>query len=58
MRVVGTLRSKYNIEITLANFFQEPTIQALAAQIEQLVKSHYAKEQEKQNDPEQKMVAV
>ncbi len=58
MRVVGTLRSKYNIEITLANFFEQPTVQALAAHIERLVKSHYAKEQEKQNGPEQKLVAV
>ncbi|MGN6385071.1 MAG: amino acid adenylation domain-containing protein, partial [Verrucomicrobiota bacterium] len=41
MRIVGNLRSKYNVDITLARFFQQPTVQALAAQVENLVKSHY-----------------
>jgi acyl-CoA synthetase (AMP-forming)/AMP-acid ligase II/acyl carrier protein len=56
MRVVGSLRSKYNVELTLANFFREPTIQALAAQVEKLVKEHL--EQVAKNHPEQSMVSV
>jgi amino acid adenylation domain-containing protein len=39
MRVVGNLRSKYNVELSLASFFQQPTIEALAAEVEKLVKS-------------------
>jgi amino acid adenylation domain-containing protein len=42
MRLVGSLRMKYNVDITLAKFFQDPTVQALAAQVEKLVKEFAA----------------
>ena len=38
MRVVGNLRTKYNVNVTLASFLKEPTVQALAAQVEKLVR--------------------
>lgn len=38
MRVVGSLRTKYNVNVTLASFLKEPTVQALAAQVEKLVR--------------------
>jgi acyl carrier protein len=42
MRLVGAIRSKYKVNITLAKFFQEPTVQALAAHVERLVKEFAA----------------
>jgi amino acid adenylation domain-containing protein len=42
MRIVGSLRSKYNVDISIGKFFQEPTIEALAAHVEKLVKSFAA----------------
>jgi len=46
MRVVGNLRAKYQVNVTLAAFLKEPTVQALAAQVEKLVREFAQKEQE------------
>jgi acyl-CoA synthetase (AMP-forming)/AMP-acid ligase II/acyl carrier protein len=43
MRLLGGLRSKYNVDVSLASFFEEPTIQALAARVERLLEEHCAK---------------
>jgi acyl-CoA synthetase (AMP-forming)/AMP-acid ligase II/acyl carrier protein len=43
MRLLGGVRSKYNVEVSLASFFEEPTIQALAARVEKLLAEHCAK---------------
>lgn len=45
MRLLGGVRSKYNVEVSLASFFEEPTIQALAAHVERLLAEHYAKQE-------------
>jgi len=39
MRLVGGLRTKYKIDLSVGKFFQEPTIKALAAHVEKLVKA-------------------
>ena len=44
MRLLGGLRTKYNVEVSLASFFEEPTIQALAAHVERLLAQHCAKQ--------------
>ena len=44
MRLLGGVRSKYNVEVSLASFFEEPTIQALAAHVERLLAAHCAKQ--------------
>ncbi len=44
MRVVGNLRTKYNVNVTLASFLKEPTVQALAAQVEKLVREFAEKQ--------------
>jgi amino acid adenylation domain-containing protein len=46
MRLLGGVRSKYNVEVSLASFFEEPTIQALAARVEKLLAEHCAKQQQ------------
>ena len=48
MRLLGGVRSQYNVDVSLASFFEEPTIQALAAHVERLLADHCAK----QNDRE------
>jgi amino acid adenylation domain-containing protein len=45
MRLLGGVRSKYNVEVSLASFFEEPTIQALAANVERLLAQHCAKQE-------------
>jgi amino acid adenylation domain-containing protein len=45
MRLLGGVRSKYNVEVSLASFFEEPTIQALAARVEKLLAEHCAKQE-------------
>lgn len=45
MRLLGGVRSKYNVEVSLASFFEEPTIQALAARVEKLLAEHCAKKE-------------
>jgi amino acid adenylation domain-containing protein len=42
MRLLGGVRSQYNVEVSLASFFEEPTIQALAAHVERLLAEHCA----------------
>src|SRR5258708_33662279 len=44
MRLLGGVRSKYNVEVSLASFFEEPTIQALAGRVERLLAEHCAKQ--------------
>jgi len=44
MRLLGGVRSKYNVDVSLASFFEEPTIQALAAEVERLLAQHCAKQ--------------
>lgn len=55
MRLVGSIRTKYKVNITLAKFFQEPTVQALAAHVEKLVKEFAAAQAPAAN---REMVAV
>jgi acyl-CoA synthetase (AMP-forming)/AMP-acid ligase II len=43
MRMLGGLRTKYNVDVSLAAFFEEPTIQALAARVEKALAEHIAK---------------
>jgi amino acid adenylation domain-containing protein len=43
MRLLGGLRTKYGVDVSLATFFEEPTIQALAARVEALVAKQGAK---------------
>jgi len=55
MRLVGSIRTKYKVDITLAKFLQEPTVQALAAHVERLVKEFAAAQAPAAN---REMVAV
>jgi amino acid adenylation domain-containing protein len=55
MRLVGSIRTKYKVDITLAKFFQEPTVQALAAHVERLMKEFAAAQAPAAN---REMVAV
>jgi acyl carrier protein len=43
MRVVGSLRTKYHVNVTLASFLKKPTVEALAAHVEKLVREFAAK---------------
>jgi amino acid adenylation domain-containing protein len=48
MRLLGSVRTTYNVDVSLASFFEEPTIQALAAHVERLLAEHCAKQAEKE----------
>jgi amino acid adenylation domain-containing protein len=48
MRLLGGVRSKYNVEVSLASFFEEPTIQALAARVERSLAEHCAKQDQQE----------
>jgi acyl-CoA synthetase (AMP-forming)/AMP-acid ligase II/acyl carrier protein len=48
MRLLGGVRSKYNVDVSLASFFEEPTIQALAARVEKLLAEHCAKQEKEE----------
>jgi acyl carrier protein len=48
MRLLGGVRSKYNVEVSLASFFEEPTIQALAAHVERALAAHCAKQEQRE----------
>jgi amino acid adenylation domain-containing protein len=48
MRLLGGVRSAYNVEVSLASFFEEPTIQALAAHVERLLADHCARQDHKE----------
>lgn len=57
MRVVGNLRTKYNVNVTLASFLKEPTVQALAAHVEKLVRE-FASKSEVESAEKETSVAV
>jgi amino acid adenylation domain-containing protein len=44
MRLLGGLRTKYNVDVSLASFFEEPTVKALAAHVERLLAAHLEKD--------------
>ena len=46
VRLLGGLRTKYNVDVSLASFFKEPTVQALAAQVEKSLAAHCAKKEQ------------
>jgi amino acid adenylation domain-containing protein len=48
MRLLGGVRSAYNVEVSLASFFEEPTIQALAAHVERLLAEHCARQKKEE----------
>jgi hypothetical protein len=48
MRLLGGVRTAYNVDVSLASFFEEPTIQALAAHVERLLADHCAKQEGKE----------
>ncbi|HEV8543986.1 MAG TPA: non-ribosomal peptide synthetase, partial [Verrucomicrobiae bacterium] len=59
MRLVAGLRTKYKIDLSVGKFFQEPTIQALAAHVENLVKEFVAERQKQPTlQPEGEAVTV